>query len=120
MTRTAIERLVPVRTQNQCSDGGLAVTGFEGDPLAVRRVVGRHLHRERLFHSRLRYCTSTIEKENRDLFVCLLIDIDAAMNPTCWLVPIHLSGCDDDVATLSPPSRYSIKREVPRKITVAR
>ena len=45
----------------------------------------------------LRNRVGAIEKENHDLFVCLLTDIDCAMDAIGRFIPIDLPWCQFDV-----------------------
>jgi hypothetical protein len=42
------------------------------------------------------------EKENGYLFIGLFTDVDAAVDPVCWLIPIDLPGCDGEALTFTP------------------
>ncbi len=46
------------------------------------------------FRSWLRDCVGTVEKEDGDLFVRLIADVDPAVRALGGLIPIHLPGCD--------------------------
>jgi hypothetical protein len=46
------------------------------------------------------------EKEDRDLLVWHVADVNGAMNPVAWLVPIDLSGCDFNVLSRAAIAKF--------------
>src|SRR6185503_7311958 len=50
-----------------------------------------------------------IEKEDRNLFVEFFTDVDAAVNPVGWLIPIYLTRSDREALTLAPVAVFNGK-----------
>lgn len=68
---------------------------------------------------RLRHCVRTVEKEDGNLLVGLLTDIDTAVDALGRLIPINLPRRDRDVLALTPIAVFEA-RASPCSTTVTR
>src|SRR5262245_10352556 len=57
---------------------------------------------ESLFLPWLRYIIWMFEKENGNLFIRFFTDVDTAVDPVRWLIPIDLPGRDVEALTFTP------------------